>query len=116
MSFFASQFAAHAVPGLFEMHAESVVYTPAGGTGRAIRAIVHRTGPREASMGQPNAGRVAPVIRVTVRDDSSCGVSRDEIDVDGDTITLDGEDRARRIVKPSPAAQSSGMLVLEIRS
>lgn len=67
--------------------AESVTYTPRGGSTRSILAIVERE-----DQESDDAGAVVPVFFVRVANDSTYGISSDEINLGGDTVTLPPRD------------------------
>lgn len=93
---------------------ESVTYLPASGGSRAITALANRHQP--SSMDEVPHGH-APLAVVTVQNDSSLGISSDEIDLGGDklqyAVRIGQSVQARRITKL--VSQDAGMLILEVR-
>lgn len=94
---------------------EEITYLPAGGGSRTINAIINRDQPAE--LGDAPHGH-APLAVIVVRNDSTEGISSDEIDIGGGdkvqyAVRLKKTPQARRITKI--ISQDSGMLRLEIR-
>ena len=85
MSVFTDRLAADLVPDLLDEFGETVTYRPRTGDARSITAIVERGGPADLA---PAAGGVAPLLRVRVANDSTTGISSDEIDTGGDRIDV----------------------------
>ena len=100
-----------------ELFGESVVYYPRGyqaGDARAILAVVDRMPPEgvsEAPYGN------APLLHIFVKNDSTEGISSDELDLGGEQVELSvrlGEAvQKRRITEKNNA--DAGMLQLEVR-
>lgn len=93
---------------------EEIVYLPAGGGGRTIKAIVNRDQPAE--LGDAPHGH-APLAIIAVRNDETDGISSAEIDTGGDkvryAVRLKKTPQDRRIT--GIISQDSGMLRLEVR-
>ena len=98
-----------------EIYGEPVVYHPAGGTPRAVVAIVTRSGPAEL-MGLPPGAR-AEVLMVTVLDDPDEGIALSELDTGGDFVSVAARrsdtPRKRRLIRV--AHQDTAMLTLEVQ-
>jgi hypothetical protein len=108
----------------FRYEAEEIVYRPAGGDeddDRTIRAVVDRKPPEQiAEIGSNVQAKMVLVVRnvqAAVADDSFGGISSDELDTGGDTLTLPervgGTARAFRIVQLID--HDDGMLTLGVR-
>lgn len=93
---------------------ESVTYYPKGGGSRAITAIINRGQPGDLD-GPPQG--VAPRLIIHVANDSSTGISSNEIDTGGDEVKVAvriGETvQSRRITKI--VTMDAGMMELELR-
>lgn len=93
---------------------ESVTYYPKAGGSRAITAIVNRGQPGSLD-GAPHG--VSPRLIIYVANDSTTGISSDEIDIGGDELKVAvriGETaQNRRITKI--ATMDAGMMELELR-
>jgi len=88
-------FAAAALPSLLYEAGESVIYTPTGGgSARTITALIER---QEAEVSATGRGTQVP-IRVQVANDSTSGITTNEVVVNGDTLTL--------AVRPGETAQA----------
>lgn len=96
--------------------AESVTYKPRGSvTTRPIRAVVERE--QLATVNEDGGETVAPMFIVHVANDSTLGISSDELDTGGDKISLpvrDGMTASYRAITRL-ISQDNGMLVLECR-
>jgi hypothetical protein len=88
---FDSQFTASAVPSLFGLFGETITYRPGAGGTRTIEAKVSRTD-RTQWAGLDNAAIMSATI--TVRNDSTTGISATEIDTGGDRIDYQVRDGA----------------------
>lgn len=89
-----------------------IVYTPAGGSGRNIIAIIDRLEP-----GQLTNNSNAPMTTISVANNSTSGISAAEIDTGGDKVTLAirrGETAMQRRIT-SIISQDAGMMTLEVR-
>ena len=93
---------------------ESVTYYPKAGGSRAITAIVNRGQP--GGLDGPPHG-AAPRLIICVENDSTSGISSDEIDTGGDEVKVAvriGETaQKRRITKI--VTMDAGMMELELR-
>lgn len=101
-------------PDFLTTFGETVTYYPKAGGSRQITAIVSRERPAELE-GAPH-GR-APRLSVSVANDSTTGISSDEIDTGGDEINLSvriGETAQRRRITKI-LSQDAGMMKLELR-
>ncbi len=65
--------------------AETIVYKPKAGGTRSIQAIVSRDPP--AAMGDAPHGK-SPTLMLDVENDSTTGISSDEVDTGGDLVTV----------------------------
>lgn len=93
---------------------EEVIYKPAGGGTRSVRAVVER----EVPGAIPELTRsVAPSLIVTLLDSNTEGISRSELNAGGDLLSVrvkaggPFEDRAIGTVE----IQDGGMLRLQVR-
>lgn len=97
---------------------EEVTYTPKGGTGRTIWAVVNRE-PVQA-IGEMQKGR-SPRFTVWVLIDSTVatygGIDADEINTGGDTITLAERYGNAGVARPvgNVLDTDPGMMKLELR-
>ncbi len=103
-----------------DLWGEQVTYTPSGGTGRAIVAIVTRE-PAAQPPGAPRGQAPSLTVQVTNRataygDDGYGGIAVTEIDTHADTVTLPGREggdtQARRIAEI--IEQDAGMVRLRL--
>jgi len=62
--------------------AESIVYTPTGGTARTITAIIDREAPA-LELGVP-----APRLRIRVLNDATAGIEAEALNTQRDTLTF----------------------------
>ena len=91
--------------------AETVVYTPRGGSPRSIAAVIDR-GPREIINMDGNVYK--PMARLTVANDAVSGIASSDTAMVGGTITYavrPGETpRSVPIPPGNPSRQSAGLL------
>ncbi len=92
--------------------AEEVIYTNVDGEQRTIKAMVFRD-PVQNDLNVPQ-----PKLRIIVANDSTSGISSDELDTGGDTITVayrKGEDAQEFGISRSPTGgEDEGGLKLEL--
>lgn len=84
---------------------EIVVYTPLGGEGRNILAVVDR---RPAAGGRASRARIAVAAcnrQTAISDDEVGGIGSSEVDQGGDTVTL-----ARRLKTTATVLQLTAMV------
>jgi len=97
-----------------EVFGESVTYYPRAGGSRSITAIVNRERP-ETVDGAPHGS--APLLIIEVANDSTTGISSDEIDLGGDKVKLAvriGKTTQQRVIRKI-LSQDEGMMKLELR-
>lgn len=93
---------------------ETVTYWPAGGGSRSITAVVNHERP-EGLDGAPHGS--APLLAIEVANDSTSGISSNEVDTGGDKVELAvriGETAQKRLIKKI-ISQDAGMMRLELR-
>ena len=88
-------------------------YVPLGGTPRAIKAIVRRQPPETAAE---LARGLMPSIEITVRNDSTHGISSAELNTGGDAIRVAEMigGAAIDMLLNAPAKQSAAWLVFRL--
>ena len=92
--------------------AEAVTYLPRSGAAREINAVVIRQ-----SLQEETDGIVMPVFEVHVANDTTYGISGEELNVGLDQIMLpirDGEDSVTKTIV-HVITQDHGMLVLQVQ-
>jgi hypothetical protein len=92
--------------------AESVTYTPRGGTARTINAVVARNR-FDTAEGIPTPTQSLTIV---VANNATWGISAGEFN-QGDTVTVAWRfgGTAERIMLPHPKAQTPAVLVFELR-
>ena len=93
---------------------ETVTYWLASGGSRSITAVVDRERPADLD-GAPHGS--APLLVIEVANDSTTGISSDEVDTGGDKIEVAvriGESAQKRLIKKI-ISQDAGMMRLELR-
>lgn len=106
--------AADAANLLTALGAETITYKPSVGDARNIGAIVQRPGPR-AMDGAPDG--IIPALIIHVLNDSTEGISSDELNLGGDKVTValrEGETPVDRAIKALLSVDSA-MMELELR-
>lgn len=99
---------------LLAVFGETVTYWPASGGSRSISAVVDRERPADMD-GAPHGS--APLLTIEVANDSTSGISSNEIDTGGDKLELAvriGKSAQKRLVKKI-ISQDAGMMRLELR-
>lgn len=101
-------------PDFQTVFGETVTYKPRGGGTRSISAVVNREQPAGLD-GAPHGH--APVVTIEVINDSTTGISSDEVDCGGDNVNLavriGDTPQDRPIV--NAISMDAGMMRLELR-
>lgn len=95
--------------------AETITYSPYGGSPRSIAAVVMR---EQAQEFAPDGGTTSlPVWQICVANDGATGVGSAEINVGRDKLTFPPRDNENPVAKTitSIIFQDHGMLVVECR-
>lgn len=91
---------------------ESITYKPFGGTNRTVAGVVVRSVDQS-----PNSPRVRMIIRITVANDSTTGISINDIDFSRDRVSVPthkGGTAVDRAIVPDIKKQDAGMITLEL--
>lgn len=108
---------------LLDTHGELVIYTPSGGTGRLVMAIVER-GPRSPLPGLPGGVGWGMTVRILIgetamasTDDGYGCITPGELSTGIDTITTSERIGGAAVARPVGAnpTQDGGMWQLEVR-
>ena len=97
-----------------DVFAETVTYKPSVGDAREIEAIVVRE-PAEKTPGMPHG--LGPKLKIDVENDSTTGISTDEINTGGDLVNLSvriGESAQDRAIV-GIESQDAGRAIYEVR-
>ena len=114
MTLFDELYAARMFPQLLVQFGEWLIYRPAGGVPRRIRAIVHRSSP-EPVPGVP--GSLAGKAEVSVYNNGATGISSATVDNGGDRLDIalrQGGDVTKRPIGRI-LSDTAGVLKFEVR-